>query len=90
MRRRRWHEIPAVRNALGLHSPSRAMLGRCTCRRCRRGLPPRFDETPVRVAMMRASAAESGFTLFDPIPHEPGSCEECDRRREKARHEETP
>lgn len=27
---------PWIRNLLGLHSPSRAIVDRCRCRRCRR------------------------------------------------------
>lgn len=40
-------ERPAVRNALGMHSPSREMLDRCTCRRCRRRLAAGIEHPAV-------------------------------------------
>lgn len=51
MTRRRPLEIPAVRRALGLRSPSRAALGRCSCPPCRRA------DDSVRAARVAAAVA---------------------------------
>lgn len=65
-----------LRNAIGLHSPSRAFLGTCTCRRCRRlRANPPVPQPPM----------QGPRELDDAVGalHVRGDCEECDRRRDE-------
>lgn len=67
---------PAIRNALGICSPSLAILGRCRCGKCRhlRANPP----APLQ-------PVQGPWELDDAVGamHARGECEECDRRRDE-------
>lgn len=66
---------PRVRRALGLHSPSLAVLGECGCRTCRRlaALPP---APPMQGPLTVAQALAAGG-----VWHHDDGCEVCDERR---------
>jgi hypothetical protein len=64
VRRRRWHEIPAVRAALGLHSPSLAMTSCCACRMCRPDATWR-DRTPAGQRRLATEFAEAYAAAFN-------------------------